>query len=473
MRKAAFINFVFKYSTVIIQLIINSILARLISSQEFGVIAIITVFTSLFSILSDMGFGTAIIQYKNLGKRDYENIFSFTFYLGFILSVLFVLFSFVIVYLYHNSVYIQLGCILAFSVFFNTINMVPNTLLYKNQEFVLIGVRTLITAVLGGILTVFLALMNFSYYSIVINSVFVSVIIFIWNYTKNPIRIRFKFEWSSINTIMRYSFYQFMFSFINYFSRNTDTLLVGRSFGESGTGYYDKAYKLMTYPITMFSGIITPILHPILSNYQDDYEIIYEKFMQIFSILFYLSLFVSTMCYFAPKEIIRILYGNKWDNAILCFKILSLSVITQMCSNITGSIFQSLGKTKQLFKAGCISTLIILMCTFFGVYLGTIETVSFMVMVGYIIVFFIGYYLLIKFGFKKSFKAFLKKVYKLFIIFILMIIFISFIPVNINNVFISLAVKIVIDIVIYILLLIIFKEFNHFKETLKIILRRN
>lgn len=95
-----------------------------------------------------------------------------------------------------------------------------------------------------------------------------------------------------------------LFSAINYFARKTDALLVGHSLGEVSVGLYDKGDKLMTYPVTMFSGIITPILHPILSNFQDDIEQIYIRFIKIFEILFYLSIFMSVFCFFASKEII-------------------------------------------------------------------------------------------------------------------------------------------------------------------------
>ena len=91
MRKAILINFTTKYSVAIIQLIINLVLARLISPQEFGVVAIITVFSNFFILFSDMGIGPSIIQMKELRQKDYNNIFSFTFYAGILLMIGFIL----------------------------------------------------------------------------------------------------------------------------------------------------------------------------------------------------------------------------------------------------------------------------------------------------------------------------------------------------------------------------------------------
>lgn len=473
MRKAAIINFIFKYSTVIIQLLLNFILARLITSQEFGVVAIITVFISFFSILSDMGIGTAIIQFKDLEERDYEDIFSFTILLGIILSVLFVGVSNLVVLVYKNDIYLFLGLILSISVFFNTVNMVPNALFYKEQMFFEVGLRGFVIAFISAVITVFMAIKGFSYYAVIFNSVLTSIGIFVWNLIKKPIRPHLKFRWTPIKKIASFSSFQFLFSIVNYFARNTDTLLIGRLLGEVSVGLYDKGYKLMTYPVTMFSGIITPILHPILSNFQNDIEQIYIRFIKIFEILFYLSIFISVFCFFAPKEIIRILYGNNWDDAIIVFKILSLSLITQMCNSITGSIFQSLGKTKLLFFTGCLSSGIIISSILIGVCIGSIESTAFMVMIGYNIVFWTSYYLLITRGFNKHFSFFFKEIYKTYLIYILMIVIVLFINIELENIFISLIIKFFIVIGVYLILLLLTGQFKKVRKLIRILLRRS
>jgi len=106
-KKAVIINMVSKYSTVIIQLIINAILSRLLLPEEFGVVAVITVFINFFNILSDMGIGAAIIQNKELDDNDNQNIFSFTFYIGIALGIIFIFMSFIIAWIYEDKRYIS------------------------------------------------------------------------------------------------------------------------------------------------------------------------------------------------------------------------------------------------------------------------------------------------------------------------------------------------------------------------------
>jgi O-antigen/teichoic acid export membrane protein len=62
-----------------------------LSPDDFGVIVVITVFSTFFSMIANMGFSTAIIQNKDLNKADIDNIYSFTVYLSFIIALIFAL----------------------------------------------------------------------------------------------------------------------------------------------------------------------------------------------------------------------------------------------------------------------------------------------------------------------------------------------------------------------------------------------
>ena len=78
-----------KYSGLILNILVTAVLARLISPEDFGVVAIATVLINFFSMLSDMGIGPAIIQNQELSHNDYRSIFSLTMYIGLTLTLIF------------------------------------------------------------------------------------------------------------------------------------------------------------------------------------------------------------------------------------------------------------------------------------------------------------------------------------------------------------------------------------------------
>lgn len=108
----------------------------------------------------------------------------------------------------------------------------------------------------------------------VFDSILKSLFIFILCFRICKLKINKGYSYSSIKKIQNYSSFQFLFNFINYFTRNLDNILIGKFLGASTLGYYDKSYKLMLYPVQNLTNVITPVLHPVLSEYQNQKDII-------------------------------------------------------------------------------------------------------------------------------------------------------------------------------------------------------
>lgn len=461
LKGAALINAVGKYITIILQLVVNAILSRILSAEDYGVIAVITVFSTFFISLSDMGFGAAIVQRKDLTKDDINRIFSCTFYIAAILALIFSALSFPISVFYHNHSYIKLGGLLSISLFFNALNMVPNGLMNKEKKFVRIAIRTIVAYLIASIVAVFLAFQGWRYYSIVIQTMMSSFIIFVWNYIETKPHIDFSNCISSVKKVMNYSGFQFAFNMINYLSRNLDNLLIGKFMGDAALGYYYKAYNLMLYPVNNLTGVISPVLHPLLSDYQNQKRIIYDKYMKVVKLLFLIASFIAPFCFLASEEIISILYGSQWSDSTVCFKILSLAILPQMVGSSAGAIYQSLGKTKILFQNGLINTFITICAIIFGVVVGkNIVILSIAVSSAYIIHFFTVYYMLVQIAFEYSFVNFFKDLYKEFLIVFIMVILTAVYPLRITNIFVSSMVKGIYLGVSYVILLWITKEHN-------------
>lgn len=467
-KQATIINFISKYSNVFIQLILNGILARLLTPDDYGIVAVISVFTVFFTLIADMGIGPAIIQNKDLSKKDITSIFKFTVYSSIVISFLFVLFSILMVNFYQNKIYFPLGILMSISILFNVINIVPNAILMKDKRFKLVGIRTVCITLFCGIITVVLAYFNLKYYAIVINSILLASLTCCFNLFITKISIRGKISKKSLLKIYKYSTYQFGFSFINYFSRNLDNLLIGRYLGQQPLGYYDKAYKLVLYPVSNLTHVITPVLHPILSDYQNNRKYIYEQYTKIIKILSLIGVFITVYCFFASKEAILIMYGPQWVQSIDSFRILSITIWLQMISSSSGTIFQSLGETRALFKSGYITTSINVIGIIIGLFLGKIETISLMILFTFSINFIITFYILVK----KVLKHSLKDFFKLFIpeIFISIIMSIALIIASkyqFSNVLISAVYKFIIAISSYFIGLFLTNQTNFLKNIIK------
>lgn len=469
LKKGIVINFVAKYSNIIIQLVINSILARLLTPKEFGVVAIVMVFITFFNLLGDMGIGPAIIQNKDLSDDEVSDIFLFTFFAGIFLSLVFYIFSYFITYIYSDKVYIPIGHLLSLSILFNVLNIVPNSVLLKSKEFKIIGLNSIIVNLICGLIAIVAAFKGLSYYSLVLNSIIQSFMLFVANLYFSRIRINLRFNYWTIKKISNYSIYQFLFNFINYFSRNLDNLAIGKFLGLNPLAFYDKAYKLMLYPVQNLTFVITPVLHPILSEHQNDKEIILAYYKKIVKILALLGVFVSICCYFSAKEIILIMYGPQWINSITAFKILSITICLQIVASSSGVIFQSTGQVQKLFLSGLLSAIVTIISIVVGVMLGKIEFVAMGILISFTINFFQAFYILIKLVFHKSYIEFLKEFKGVIVIAIIMVVAYKVTSINISNVIISIIYKGIVGTVSFIFGLFLTKEY----KTIKLLAKRN
>ncbi|WP_163201045.1 lipopolysaccharide biosynthesis protein [Bifidobacterium avesanii] len=410
--KAAVIQFSSRYMNVLIQLILTAVLARLLSPEEYGVMAGLTVFTSLFAILADMGFGAGIIQYKQLDRYDFGGLLIFSFILAAVLTICFIFMGFPISWFYQETEYIPLCALSSVSVFFNTVNMVPNGILLRDKRFDVIGVRLIATTVFGGVIAVVMALNGFGTYSLVWNVNITAISIFLWNIitVRQQISIQKLDILKSVRLIARYSAYQAGFSIINYFSRNTDHLIIGRFFGSIPLGLYDKAYKLTTYPIQFIPGVLGSILQPYLSAYQDDKERLHNYQMLMVRALAIAGAYIAGIFGLCGHEIVLIFYGDQWSACVPLFVILSLSIIFQMVMNVTGGILQSAGRTDLLFRQGLAATTVMLVLLSLGSITGNVVILTVFVTCAFILqTFTVAYYTTYK-AFGHTICEFLKPV---------------------------------------------------------------
>lgn len=463
-RKATLINASGKYLKVILTVLVNAILARILTPFDFGVVAVITVFSTFFATLSDMGLGPAIVQKKDLTRSDIDNLFTYSVYVALGLSAIFMLCAFPIAAFYKDSIYLKPTFLLTISLFFNALNMVPNGMLNRDKKFVTIAVRTVVVYVVSAVISIWLALHGWRFYALVAQAILSSVLQFIWNYLSTRPRLVARPSIESVNKVRTYSLYQFAFNVVNYFARNLDNLLAGKFMGEVNLGNYNKAYNLMLFPVSNLSGVVSPVLHPILSDYQDDPEGIYRRYMRLVRFLWCLGIFVAAFAFLAAEEIIGILYGPQWEPCVVCFRLLAIAIIPQMINASAGAIFQALGNTRLLFLSTCVNTVVTLAAICIGVFAGkSIEVLSLCVAISYVFHFICAFWFLIRRGFRFCAGRFLKELTPEIIMTAVMIAAVLLFPFHTDGLVLSLVVKTAYILVIYAAMMLLSREFKLFK----------
>jgi teichuronic acid exporter len=384
-----------KYSGIIVQLVVAGILGRILSPQDFGTVAIVTVIIAFFSIFCDIGIAPAIIQKRELTKPDIQSIFSFTIWLGIFLSLIFYLSSAPIASFYSDTNLVELCHLLTLQLLFTAWNIVPNALLYKEKRFGFIAGRSFAVQFFTGLVAVVAALSGAGIYSLLVNPILSAVAIFIINMFQYPMKMRLNFSIEPLRKIFSYSSYQFLFNIFLYFSRNLDKLLIGKYMSAQLLGYYEKSYRMMMLPLQNLTFVISPVLHPILSDFQDDFEKLEKSYSKVVKLLAIIGFPLSVFLFFNARELMLIIFGQQWELSVMPFRIFSISVGFQMLVSTTGPIFQAANSTKYLFISGLLSTLLNIAGILIGLLVfNSLEAIAACIVITFILNFFQAYWLL-------------------------------------------------------------------------------
>lgn len=386
-----------KYSSLVVSLIVTAILSRSLEPKDFGTVAIATFFINFFSTLTISGFSPAIIQNRSLCKDDISNIYSFTIVLGLFLSLFFVLSSHTIASFYEENKYLEKICyILSINIFFSIICIVPNAILLKDKEFKFISIRMLSVNTIGGLLSILAIIFKFGIYSLVVNPVFSSIVIYLVTIKKIPIKYKLLFKWTSIKKILNYSVYQMLFNFVYLLYRGIDKLIIGRFFNLRMLGFYEKSYHLMLLPLENVSSVIAPVLHPILSEIQNDHSRVYNSYIKLVNFLSEIGFLLTVYIFFSGRELMLLLYGSQWEPAIPIFKVLSISIGIQVAQSPVGPILQTYNKVKDLFVCSVICLIFVLLALFVGILAGSMIWLAWCLTLAFYIIYLIYNFVICK-----------------------------------------------------------------------------
>lgn len=444
MVSGVFFTAIAKYSNIFISLIVTAILSRILSPEEFGIVAIATVIIAFFTMFTEIGIAPSIIQNKTLTEDDLSSIFSFTIWSGLILSILFIASASFVASYYSSPILEPICYLLSITLFFSSCQIVPNGLIYRDKDFKFIAIRSFSVQLISGIIAVVSIFLGFGIYALLVNPILSSILLFIISYIKKPIRFRLWFKLDALKKIFSFSSYQFLFNIINYFSRNLDKLIIGKYLNTNSLGYYEKSYRLMMLPLQTITHVVSPVMHPIFSDYQNDYQKLSDSYLKVVKLLAYIGFPLSVLLFFTSKELVLLVFGMQWEKSVLSFQILSLSVGFQILLSTTGSIFQAANSTKTLFISGLISSTINIFAIFVGVFVfKTIEAVSLGLLFSFISNFFQAYYFMYKTVFRLNIMDFFRKLILPLLISVLLFIILAGIDMLTINLFliVSLGLK--------------------------------
>jgi polysaccharide transporter, PST family len=147
------------------------------------------------------------------------------------------------------------------------------------------------------------------------------------------------------------------FNIVNYFGRNADNLLIGKFYGSEQLGYYDRAYRLLLFPLSQILGPFGRVVLPLLARLQSDPQRYRKAYVEAVSLLMMALQPGLVFAIIFAKDVFSILFGPQWAVAVPIFQWLGVAGLSQVMTSTLGWLFVSQGRGGDFFRIGLFSAL--------------------------------------------------------------------------------------------------------------------
>jgi len=450
---------------------ITAILARLLTPNAFGVMGMIQTTIALINMMNQFGLAPAIIQGENLNQKRLSSLFWFNMFIGFIMTLI-VFFSSNLIAMFFNQPELE-ELLKLISVVFTIVSLsfIQQSLLKKEMKFKELFNINIIATISYGIITVIFALNGLGVKALVLgyiskNFIMTIIILFFYRWTPNLI-----FDFKIIKDLLNFGVYVFGSSFLNYFKRNLDYLLIGKLLGPNALGYYTLAYKLMLVPVQKIGGVINNTFLPAFSEIKSNKVSIKKYYLDVLQLISLITFPMMGGLFIVAPEFILTIYGEDWIPVIFLIKILSITGASQSLSTTYGTILLSQGRSDISFKYNIFTLIFLSIAMFIGLNWGIIGVAS-GVTIYNLSVFWIGMHItgsLINMRLKEVFQ-FIKKpfIYTLFMMVIVYLTKTYLVTPNIKKMSVQLFININIGIITYVIIFLIFDGKKYFSKINKL-----
>jgi PST family polysaccharide transporter len=142
------------------------------------------------------------------------------------------------------------------------------------------------------------------------------------------------------------------FHIFNYFTRNMDTVLIGRFLGATELGYYNMAYRLMIWPLQNIGWVAGRAFFPALSRLQDDKPRLRQAYVRAAAAVFLITAPLTLGLLVLREPFVLALMGERWFKvAELLFWLAPVSMVESVGTTV-GLLYLSTGRTDLMFKFG-------------------------------------------------------------------------------------------------------------------------
>lgn len=313
-----------KFANTFVSFALGIILARLLSPTDYGIVGMVAIFFAIAGIFIDSGFGTALVQKKDVTDEDMSTMFFFNVGMATLFFIILFFASPWIATFLDTPVLKNIIRVSAFSMVIGSMGSVQYNMLTRKIDFKTPAIISLTCNIVSGIVGVILAYKGFGPWTLVLQGLLSTVINVCLVWFQSKWRPKLVFSIKSFKEMASFGGNLTFNAILDKIYDEGTGFLIGKFYKPKQLGYYSKGAGTATLPSTFLSDVVSGVLFPVMSKIQDDEQELlraYSKFMKIMSMVIFFG--VSLMIALA-RPLTIFLYSDKWLPAVAFTQIFCL-----------------------------------------------------------------------------------------------------------------------------------------------------
>lgn len=318
-------SFLEQGSSRIIQLVVQVLLARLVSPEAFGVLALLLVCVNFADVIAQSGFGSALIQRSKATNKDYSTAFWLSMLIALLMFVLLWLLAPILAAFYQEDKLILYLRVVSLIVFFNSAASIQRSYLQSRMDFKRLCIINSISSVFSGVAGVSLAILDYGVWSLIIQAITQSLFVFLIQLFLVPWRPSLEFDKQSAKSMYSYGWKISVTGIVGSLYTSVSELIVGKACSVLDLGFYSQGRKWPNQALAIISNALQNVFFPKFASLQTDLTALRDtmkKSLVLGSFLFVPFSFLFTV---AAEPILVILLTEAWLPCVPIFQMVCFS----------------------------------------------------------------------------------------------------------------------------------------------------
>lgn len=350
--------------------IVGLVLARLLSPDEYGLIGICLIFTTVLNGIVDSGFSNALIRKKEVTDEDYNTMFTTNMAISIVLYVLLFISAPLVSDFFHRIELTALVRVTGLILFLNALSITQVTILTKNIDFKTKTKASLVSAIISGVIGITMAFMGYGVWSLVAQQLSKQLLYTLCLWVLNKWWPKFTFYKDSFKYMWGFGWKLLASGILNNVWNQLYQVVIGRCYTSSTLGHYTRANEYASIFSSNLTSIVQRVSYPVLAEIQDDKERMVLGYRKVIKV----TMFVTAVCIISlgavSEPLIYTLIGTKWHEAATYLPLICISMSLYPLHAINLNILQVLGRSDIFLYLEVLKKIVGLVPIVIGIYCG-------------------------------------------------------------------------------------------------------